>query len=98
MDKYILRDKTPIKYINLMGWAIWFERADRRVALTEKGDVTVSTVFLGIDYSSDGKKPLLFETMIFGGEHDQDQWRYSTWEEADEGHAKAVEIAFGGQQ
>jgi hypothetical protein len=34
--------------------------------------------------------------MIFGGEHDQDQWRYSTWNEAVVGHQQALELAKGG--
>jgi hypothetical protein len=28
--------------------------------------------------------------MIFGGEHNEYQERYSTWEEAEEGHKRAV--------
>lgn len=34
--------------------------------------------------------PLLFETLIFGGEHDGDMWRYSTWDEAKAGHGHVV--------
>jgi len=37
-------------------------------------------------------KPILFETMIFGGENDQYQERYSTWDEAVEGHKKACDL------
>ena len=29
---------------------------------------------------------ILFETMIFGGQYDDYQWRYSTYEEAEAGH------------
>ena len=39
--------------------------------------------------------PILFETMIFGGEHDEYQRRYCTMEEAEAGHAKAVTLAKG---
>lgn len=35
-----------------------------------------------------------FETMIFGGEHDQYQERYSTWDEAEAGHKRAIELVF----
>lgn len=31
--------------------------------------------------------------MIFGGQHDQYQERYSTWAEAEEGHKKAIKLA-----
>ena len=41
-------------------------------------------------------RPILFETMIFGGEHDQYQERYATREEAVEGHARAVAPVTGG--
>jgi hypothetical protein len=64
-----------------------------RVERTAIGDVTVSTVWLGLDHSFDGGPPLIFETMIFGGEHDQYQERYSTLEEARAGHERAVERA-----
>jgi hypothetical protein len=39
--------------------------------------------------------PILFETMIFGGEHDQYQDRYATRDEALEGHKKALAMAKG---
>lgn len=63
----------------------------KRVERTEVGDdVTVSTVFLGLDHNFYGGAPLIYETMIFGGECDQHQWRYSTVEQAREGHARVV--------
>jgi hypothetical protein len=70
--------------------------ANHRVALTERGGIKVSTVFLATDHAWDGGPPLLFETMIFGGDHDEDQWRYSTWDEAVAGHEEACRIAFTG--
>ena len=54
---------------------------------------TVSTVFLAIDHNfgySSNPKPILFETMIFGGPRDQYQERYNTWDEALEGHNRIV--------
>ena len=74
-------------------WAEWIEEADRRVADSTVGNVRVSTVFLGIDHSFDpGDPPLLFETLIFGGQHDGEMWRYETWDEAEAGHARAVQL------
>ena len=55
------------------------------------GDAEVSTVFLGLDYSYGDGPPLIFETMIFGGDYGQHQWRYSTYDEAEAGHAAVVE-------
>ena len=52
--------------------------------------VTISTVFLGLDHAWGDGPPLLFETMIFGGSHDQYQERYSSKKEALAGHKQAV--------
>lgn len=90
---YILKDGIPVQEPDLLTWAIWYEDFDgRRVANIEIGDVRISTVFLGLDHQWGGGPPLLFETMIFGGEHDDYQERYSTLEEAMAGHARAVAL------
>ena len=81
-----------------------FESA-RRVGLTNIRKVRVSTVFLGIDHQFGDGPPLLFETMVFpknenakmGLWHDLDQERYSTWDEAEAGHARMVERARRGE-
>jgi hypothetical protein len=71
-----------------------FEDDDARiVAKVEIGDVTVSTVLLVMDHSfGELDPPLIFETMIFGGDHDGFTERYSTREEAEAGHARAVKL------
>lgn len=74
-----------------MKFARWFENANRHVAKTKIDDITISTVFLGLNHGFGKGPPLLFETMIFGGRFDEDMWRYSTWDEAEKGHQKAVE-------
>ena len=91
-DKYILDGKAAVK-VDLMTWARWYEKAERRVAESHNDKVRVSTVFLGLDHSFGRGEPLLFETMIFGGEHDQYQDRCSTWEQAEAMHRKACELA-----
>lgn len=89
---YILNEnKEAVPTEDILEWGCWFESADRRVASTERGDIRVSTVFLGIDHSFRGGKPLLFETMIFGGPRDGETYRYSTWAEAEAGHRKLIE-------
>lgn len=90
-DKYILNGKEPVP-ASLLEWAAWFENADRNVARDRIGDVSVSTVFLAMNHSFGEGPPLLFETMIFGGEHDQYQERFSTWEEAEAGHQTALDL------
>ena len=98
-DHYILEpDGTIRSGVELIEWARWLETAKRHVGHDHlPGGVLVSTVFFGIDHNfgPDGP-PLLFETMIFGGEHDQFQDRYATLDEAKAGHAKAVELARAG--
>ena len=93
MTNYILEGKQPVKCDDIIQWGKWFETGDRVVAKTEKDGVSVSTVFLGIDHSFEEGEPVLFETMIFGGDRDEDMWRYSTWDEAEKGHAEACRLA-----
>ena len=88
---YKLDDKIPIRCNNIE-WSNLFERSNRIVAKTKKNDIVVSTVFLGIDHQYNNGPPILFETLIFGGEYNEDQWRYSTWEEAEQGHEIACQL------
>lgn len=88
---YVLRDRVAVPVASVDDWARDREsKVNRRVAAEVVGDVRVSTVFLGLDHGYGDGPPLIFETMIFGGDHDGEQWRYSTWQEAEEGHAAAV--------
>jgi len=90
-DKFILDGQTPVECPDLIEWGQWMQTADRHVAKTKINDnVKVSTVFLGLDHSFGEGPPLLFETMIFGGEHDQYMERFETWEQAETGHKVAV--------
>ena len=72
------------------------DRTVAKTTLTDPKDATksceVSTVFLPIDhnYSNEGP-PLVFETLIFEGPLADWMNRYSTWEDAEKGHAEFVE-------
>lgn len=88
---YILDANHNIFEADLMTWARWFENGDRVVAKTPLPGCEVSTVFLGLDHRFGPGSPLLFETMVFGGPFDQEQERYSTWAEAEAGHARMVD-------
>jgi hypothetical protein len=90
-DFFILKGKTPVP-VDLMTWARWFENVTHRtVAKTiVSNTVNVSTVFIGLDHQFGNGPPLIFETMVFGGPHDGDMNRYSTWDEAAAGHAAMV--------
>lgn len=92
MKNYILNGHDPELCSDPYKWGAWFETADRKVALDNIGDAAVSTVFLSVDHSFMGEgPPTLFETMVFGGELDQEQGRYGTWREAEIGHAAMCE-------
>jgi hypothetical protein len=93
---YRLIGRLPIPVVDIIEWARWFETADRTVAKTEVGPARVSTVFLGLDHNwsiNPDAPPLLFETMIFADLDGSSDYcnRYSTWFEAERGHALAVE-------
>lgn len=70
-------------------------KSDCRIDLTEVDNVQVSTVFLGLNHNfSEEGDPILFETMVFNGEYDQEMERYCTYDEAVAGHKKWCDIVF----
>jgi hypothetical protein len=101
--QYILdKDGNPVPERNFLKWAMWLEfshlspdKDNRIIAKDYIGEVHISTVFLGLDHGWDGGKPLLWETMIFGGDHDSYQRRYTSREDAEEGHRAAIRLVEG---
>lgn len=89
--KYILDGHTPVLEPDLLKWAEYIETGDRIVKQENIGEVEISTVFLGLDHSFGSSTPILFETMVFRGELDQEMDRCSTWEEAEKMHEKMIE-------
>ena len=86
---YILDGKIPVPLFDTTKCV----SQDKIIGKDQFGSVSVSTVFLGMDHSfGGGGHPVLFETMIFGGEHDQYQERYCTWDEAEKGHQIACDL------
>jgi hypothetical protein len=71
-----------------------FDEDDRRLARDVlPGGGIVSTVFLGLDHSYREGPPVLWETMVFPSEDDFSELymeRYTSREDALEGHARAV--------
>jgi len=90
--KYILKNKEPVLCEDFTEWGKWFNVISNRIVAKDKvgnepNEVMISTVFLGMDHNWSGKgDPILFETMVFGGELNEDCERYCTWEEAEKGH------------
>src|SRR5437667_292748 len=80
-NKYILDENgAPKLESDLMNWAKWYEKSNRCVAREKIGDSEVSTVFLGLDHSFsilENTAPVLWETIVFGGQLDQEQDRCS---------------------
>ena len=96
---YLLKDKLPVKIDDFLSWGIEMKscRQIRHDTITDKinhdNKVRISTIFLGIDHAFGGETgPILFETMVFGGKHDQYQDRYRTWDEAVNAHKNIVEM------
>ena len=95
MSWYILEENNkPIKATSVIEAAEWLEKNPEKKAVKQEhiGDIFISTVFLGLDHAWDSDVPVLWETMIFGGEHDQYQDRYTSYEDALEGHQTALNL------
>ena len=101
-EGHILKDKVPVLEPDLIKWAIWIENVkNRRIAYNEIGEKRVSTIFLGLDYNlfNEGP-PLFFETVVFPiTDLDKDYCRrYSTWDEAMQGHAEICKVLLEGKE
>lgn len=65
---YILDEEdNPKEAVNIFEWCNWFSKnLDKRVvSKTTVENLTVSTVFLGVNYTFDEGIPLLYESMVF---------------------------------
>lgn len=96
MIHWTLEGRKAVSGASLQEWGRMFDDFEgRTVGRTDIGEWHVSTVFLGMDHNFGGGPPLLFETMIFShhdprNEQDESCWRYTTWEQAESGHAAVV--------
>ena len=94
---YILDENNkPVASASIIEAATWLDKNPERKAVKQEhiNDVRISTVFLTLDHAwpKDDITPVLWETMIFGGEHDQYMDRYTSYEDALEGHQKALNL------
>lgn len=97
MTWYILKRGRPVKAKSIKHYHYWSLNSKyKNVKQEHIGDVFISTVFLGLDHAfpwDEDQTPVLWETMIFGGEHDQSyQERYTSYEDALEGHQTALNL------
>lgn len=89
-------NNNPVKAKDNKDFFDWHDKnMHKTIVMQQEFDgLRVSTVFLGLDHSfpRDDKRPLLWETMIFGGKHHQYQERYYSFNDALDGHFKALEL------
>ena len=88
----------PVPCEDILEWAAWFaQNHEARVVVKTElpSGTTVSTVFLGIDHGFRGGEPVLWETMMFGGDYDLACDRYRSRRDAIVGHEMWVLVAKG---
>ena len=85
-------DNRPVPMPDLLTWGRWLEGFRRHVAWTQvTSEITVSTIFLGLDHRHSGEgPPILFESMVFGGPLAREMCRYVSWDDAETGHKMIV--------
>ena len=91
-DYYILEGHKAVECKDLKEWGEVQNIENRKVKRETVGEADVSTVFLGLDHSFGSGPPLLFETIVFGGNFDGEMNRYETWDEAVTGHDEMVQF------
>jgi len=97
MSYYILDDhRSPVAEPDLLAWGRWYKKADRQIFEYNVDGVRISTVFLGHDNRPlPVGPPILYETMIWGGEYDRHMSRCATEDEARFNHAAAIAMVKG---
>ncbi len=96
-DSYFKRDGTSYEgEDSVFQWAKDFMDLKKRIVEHTKlsNGYFVSTVWLGLNHNYAEGRPLIFETMVFSSKtsfNEIDMDRYSTEEEAKEGHRRMVE-------
>lgn len=90
-------DRAGVPMDDVMSWAESFDHANRRVGFTTvtggnpPRTYEISTVHLGLDHGWGDGPPIIFETMVFGLDDDDEMMdRYSTEAQAREGHTAMV--------
>jgi hypothetical protein len=98
-DRSLYYDRKG-RSINLHDWALMFEETGERIVATKvlrrrNDQVLISTVWVGIDRSFSANphaKPLIFETVVYGGPLDGEVVYYSSEAEARAGHEAMIAV------
>lgn len=97
---YKLDENKNVTECTLEEWMTMIKSGCRHISENDLGDYIVSTVFLGLNHSINDK-PEFFETMLYNKKDNQFldyQARYSTYDEAIDGHQKAIDWFNGGMK
>lgn len=96
LTRYILENDGPVPANDKDYW-IWHSKRADRTTLSIRlqrsmlaGNVTVSTIFLGIAFGIQDDKPLVFETYVNGGTYNAWIKRYTCMSDAIAGHREIV--------
>ncbi|MEH1796438.1 hypothetical protein [Nostoc sp.] len=98
LNYYKLEGQTPVAVESFMEWSLWIISAQTTVMINELRQSIISTRFVGIDLnpgsSNSNSQPMVFETLVMGGELDGKRNFYPTWDEVIEGHLKICTQVF----
>ena len=94
---YVLKGKEVFRAKSHEEWGKFMECREEHfrhvkhtsININDTAYSSISTVFLGIDHNfggAVGDPPVVFETMVFGGDLDESMDRYTTWRKAKIGH------------
>jgi hypothetical protein len=93
---YILEDGVVKRELDIIKWSEWHCSQDRRIDFTRlpNARAEVVTSFIGVDSRPAHLTgtPIVFETMVFGGEFDHRAYRYASLEDAQAGHLEVCKM------
>ncbi len=94
------RERNPIPATSLKEWGEFKKNPANKFVCNTKvppslETVGVSTVFLGSEHGEVDGKPLLWETIVFGGVFDQEIERYTSYKDAIAGHLRMLDKVRG---
>ena len=93
---YYLNDDNSTRECDVMEWCHQLEEMNKyskhHLGFDEVKGYLVSTIWIGsnMNYSGVGP-PLIFETLIFNDKDSMYCEKYSTWDEAIDGHERAIQ-------
>jgi hypothetical protein len=88
----LMDDRVSVREVDGLSWAQWFLGAGdhRLVAVGFVAGATISTQFIGVSFQVQGP-PLLWQTIIIGGDRNGYQRSYASLEAARVGHQELIE-------